>query len=182
MAGLKERLGRRVAARHVRRRAVRTWEPKPEARRVLVVLPAEEEALKAAWRFVQHLGLDARRVTPVMPAAQIAYAPAEYIGRVKILQRGDLNPLGLPKSKVAAEVWADGPDVALCLAPASDLAAAYLAGASPAAFRIGIHSEGAEDFFDLMTGSAESYEAALAALRQVLERLAPPVFPLPSTA
>lgn len=175
--GLRARLGRWVALRHVRRRRPLAWSADPASRRVLLVLPAEAEALEAAWRFAEGLGLEAGRVTAVTTAEAVAYAPAAFVGQVRAL--GPVGPLGLPKRRAAEAVWAEDPEVALCLAAGGDLAAAYVAGASPAAFRVGLHGEGLEPFFDLMAGSAGSYEGALGVLAEVLGRLEPPALAAP---
>ncbi len=176
---LKARLTRRRALKRVRDRTVRPWNPDPAQRRVLLVLPADDGAAKEAWRFVDGLGLDPALVTPVRPAGAIATPPAGYIGRVEVLAPTDLDRLGLPKRSFTERVWASGPDVALCLADPSDLASVVLAAASPAAFRIGLHSvtavEDPEPLFDLAVTGEGALSGVLEGLGETLAKIRPPV-------
>ncbi len=172
---IKSRLAARQALRLIERRTVRPWAADPGARRALVVLPAAELEAKEAWRFVKALGIPSRQVTPVVPSSLVAYAPADFIGRVKRLDDKALGLLGLPKSAFADGLWEPAPDLAFCLTPEFDLAAATLVGASPAAFRVGLYDEAAEPFFDLMIARGDSFASALGALEQALRKVEPPV-------
>ena len=172
------RLGRRRALQRVRERTVRPWPPSPTARRALVVLPAGEEAAREGWRFVKALGLPPQQVSPVVLPGEVTFVPAEYIRYVRRLEADDLGRLGLPKAEFAEAVWGELPDLAFCLTPAFDLAAAYLVGASRAQLRVGFHSEEAEPFFDLMVAPGASIASAFSALHGTLQRMVPPVLEL----
>jgi hypothetical protein len=174
----KQALAYREALKHARRRTVRPWDPDPSKRRVLVLLPTDEDEARAAWRFVQSLGVAPRLITPVVPDVAVTYVPVEQIGRVHRLEGKGLGMLALPKKEFAAAVWADPPDVAFCLIREPDPAALYLVGASSAAFRAGFHGARAEPFFDLMVSGGESFAASLASLRSALARIRPPVLPM----
>lgn len=173
----KQALARREALKEIRRRKPRPWDENPAKRRVLVVLPTEQEDAKEAWRFVQSLDVPHRNVTPVVPASVVTYVPVEYIGRVHRLESKHLGLLGLPKREFSAKVWSEPPDVAFCLHPEPDMASLYLVGASGAALRAGLHAAKEEDFFDLMVGGDKGLGDALAVMRDALARIHPPVFP-----
>ncbi|MEM1043452.1 MAG: hypothetical protein AAGI91_12585 [Bacteroidota bacterium] len=172
---IKTRLARRSALKLTERRTVRPWNPNPAARRALVVLPAEEIEAKEAWRFLNDLGIPSRQIVPVVPSSLVPYAPADFIGRVKRMDDKALTMLGLPKPAFAGALWQTEPDLAFCLTPEFDLAAATLTGASPAAFRIGLYAEAAEPFFDLMVAPGDSFASTLWALHDTLARIEPPV-------
>lgn len=178
---LKYRLARRRALKRVRERKVRKWKATPASRRVLVVLPAGEEVAREAWRFVKSLNLPPNHLIPVVLSGEVTYVPAEYVRFMRRLDEEDVGRLGLPKAAFAEEVWSEEPDVAFCLAPTFDLAAAYLVGASPAQFRVGIYSEEAEPFYDLMIAPSTSIVSAFAVLRETLRRIDPPVLALDPT-
>lgn len=174
----KSALARREALKHIRRRSVRPWDPDPAKRRVLVILPTEQEETKEAWRFVKALGVSHRQITPVVPGdTAVTYVPVEYIGRVHRMEAKHLGLLGLPKGEFAEAVWGSEPEVGLCLTPEPDLASDYLVGASPATLRVGLHERRVEAFYDLMVTGGASFEATLLALREALQRIDPPVFP-----
>lgn len=173
----KQALAHRQALQHARRRPTRPWDPDPAKRRVLVLLPTEHEEARAAWRFVQSLGVAHRLITPVVPDSAVTYVPVEHIGRVHRLEAKELGLLGLPKKEFAAKVWAEPPDVAFCLIREPDPAALYLVGASSAGFRAGFHADRAEPFFDLMVSGGEDLAEALALMRRALVRIAPAVLP-----
>lgn len=174
----KQALGFRQALKHARRRSVRAWDPDPTKRRVLVLLPTEQEEARSAWRFIQSLGVAHRLVTPVVPDVAVTYVPVEHIGRVHRLEGKELGVLGLPKKEFAEAVWGEPPDVAFCLIRDPGPAALYLVGASSAAFRVGFHGERTEPFFDLMVGAGEDLAESLATMRQALGRVAPAVLPM----
>lgn len=173
----KHALARREALKEIRKRTPRTWDPDPQKRRVLVVLPTEQEDAKVAWRFVQSLGAPHRLVTPVVPDSVVTYVPVEYIGRVHRLEAKHLGMTGLPKREFSSKVWSDPPDIAFCLHPEPDIASLYLVGASAATLRVGLHSDKEEAFFDLMARGEGGLEGALAVLRDTLVRIRPPVLP-----
>lgn len=175
---LKNRIARHRALKQVRARTVQPWNPSPAARRVLVVLPAGEAAAQEAWRFVKSLKLPPKQIIPVVVSGEVTYVPAEYIRSLMRLEDVDLGRIGLPKIAFAEKVWKQQPEVALCLVPTFDLAAAYLVGASPARFRIGVYDEAAEPFFDLMIAPNDSLASAFVALRETLRRIEPPVLAL----
>lgn len=175
------RLGRRRALKRVEERVVRPWNPNPSARRVLVVLPSGEEAAREGWRFVKSLGLPPQQVSPVVLPGEVTYVPAEYIRYVRRLEGDDVGRTGLPKAQFAEAVWGEHPDVAFCLTPVFDLAAAYLVGASPAQLRVGFFSEEADPFYDLMISPTSSDASALPALRETIARIKPVVLELKAT-
>jgi hypothetical protein len=168
------RLALRRALKLVRQRGAREWPPDPSERRVLIVLPVREEDARHVWRFLATLGLDPQKTLPVVPVGEVTYAPVDYLGHVRILQPADIGRLGLPKKAFLRDVWSFQPDVAFCFAAPFDLAPAVVAGASPAAFRIGFHGEGAEPFFDLLA-SGDDVEGRLRALRHAMEHISPPI-------
>lgn len=175
---VKARLARRSALKQVQGRTAQPWTKEPAARSVLVVLPTGEQA-REAWRFVKSLGLSPRQITPVVVATgEVTYVPAEYVSYVIRLEEDDLNLVGLPKQDFARRVWETSPDVAFALAPTFDLASALLVGASPAPFRVGLYDEAAEPFFDLMIAPGPSSTSMLAAMRDALQRISPPVLDL----
>ena len=175
---LKFRLARRRALKRVRTRTVRPWSPSPVVRHVLVVMPAGEEAAREAWRFVKSLGLPPKQVTPVVLSGEVTYVPAEYVRFLQRLEGEEVGKLGLPRAEFAEKVWGEHPGVAFCLVPEFDLAAAYLVGASPAQLRVGLYSEEAEPFYDLMIAPGTSYASAFASLRDTLLRMDPPALSL----
>ena len=172
----KHALARREALKEIRRRNPQPWDGDPAKRRVLVVLPTDQEDAKEAWRFVQSLGVHHRNVTPVVPNSVVTYVPVEYIGRVHRLEAKHLGLLGLPKREFASKVWAEQPDVAFCLHPEPEMASLYLVGASNAALRARLQSAKEEAFFDLMVGGEKGLGEALAVMRDALSRMHPPVF------
>lgn len=171
------RLGRRRALQRMRERAVQPLNPKPSARRVLVVVPAGDAA-RDAWRFVKSLGLPPIQVSAVALPGEVTYVPAEYVRFLRRLEGDDMGRIGLPKAAFTEAVWGEAPDIAFCLAPEFDLAAAYLVGASPAQLRVGFHSDEAEPFYDLMIASGASTASAFTALHDTLRRITPPVLAL----
>jgi hypothetical protein len=175
---LKFRLARRRALKRVRTRTVRPWSPSPVARHLLVVMRAGEGAAQEAWRFVKSLGLPPKQITPVVLSGEVTYVPAEYVRFLRRLEGEEVSKLGLPKAEFAEQVWGEHPDLAFCLVPEFDLAAAYLVGASPAQLRVGLYSEAAEPFFDLMIAPGASVASAFASLRDTLRRMNPPALDL----
>ena len=180
--GLKATWARRQALKAVRQRTVRPWRRDPASRRVLFVLPVDEASAKAAWRFIERFELHPKQVIPVVPSGEVTYAPFQFIGRVHSLRSKDVNRVGLPSKAFSAKLWAEEPDVAFCLTPAFDVAAALLVGASPATFRVGFFSEEAEPFYDLMVSRQgdEAFASALDTLLKALRRIEPPVLAVPA--
>lgn len=174
---VKKALALREALKQARRRTPRPWHEDPAQRRVLVLLPTDEDDAREAWRFVQALGVAPRLVTPVVPATAVTYVPVEHIGRVHRLEEKEHGLLGLPKREFAERVWAEPPDVAVCLIREPDPAALYLVGASSAAFRAGFHVDRAEPFFELMVRGGADLKGDLGVLRRAMERVAPAVVP-----
>lgn len=171
---LKQRLAWRRALKLIRKRAPAPWAADPAERRVLLVLPVNEEDARQAWRFVATLNLNPERTLPVIPTGRVTFAPVDYLGRVKTLGDADMGHLGLPKKAFLQDVWRFAPDIAICFASPFALAPATIVGASPAAFRAGFFGEGAEPFFDLLAGGID-IDARLRALGQALERIDPPI-------
>lgn len=179
---LTERMAHALVRRRIRKRVPVAWHADPAQRRLLLVLPGNEEAAVSAWRFVESLGVDPARVYPIVPSGEIAYAPVAYIGRVQALGKKDQNRLGLPKKAILKAAWAFRPDVAMDLSPTFTFTSAMLVGASPAAFRIGLagaaeQADAAEPFYDLLVGVRENggIEGAVKQLAETLRRIEPRV-------
>ena len=157
-------------------------QPAADEPRILVVLPSELEALKAAWRFMSQVDVPPARITPVSRSGTIVYAPADYVGKVELLeQKKDFDRRGLIKQKRIEQLWKTAqPDIALCLTSEFDLAAAHLVGASPAVVRVGIDDqEGRSDeFYDLAVRTSTAYEATIDALEGYLRKIEPPIIPM----
>ena len=157
-------------------------QPAAEQPRVLVVLPSELEALKAAWRFMAQVDVPPSRITPVSRSGTIVYAPADYVGKVELLeQKKDFDRRGLIKQKRIEQLWKTAqPDISICLTSEFDLAAAHLIGASPAAIRVGIDDqEGRSDeFYDLAVRTSTEYGSTIEALIRYLRKIEPPIVPM----
>lgn len=168
--------GRLVAARPSR--------PPVEAhlvRRILVVLPTEEAALRAAWRVVEAF---AAPVVPVVVGEAVAFVPDAYAGAVVRVGPDVLDWRGLPARALRDRLWAPGLDVAIGLGDPSDLAGAVLVGASPAAFRVGIDAPETAGWYDLALGAATADPpgellARLGQIRPPRVSLGPPRAPRP---
>ena len=160
-----------LAARHAR--------PLPPLadRRVLVLLPDDAEGQRAAWDLLAGLEVPSRQVRPVLLGSLRAAPPGPFAPDVKILGDDDRDWRRLPTAAVRAALWTPPPDVALNLADPDDLGAALLAGASPAAVRIGRHHPDREAFYDLMIRGEPDAATAAVALGRLLDRLDPPVLP-----
>jgi hypothetical protein len=156
--------------------------PPADEPRILVVLPTELEALKAAWRFMAEVDVPPQRITPVSRSGTIVYAPADYVGKVELLeQKKDFDRRGLIKEKRIEQLWKTAqPDIAICLTSEFDLAAAHLIGASPAAVRLGIDdAEGRSDeFYDLAIRTSTGYDSTVASLTRILRKIDPPIIPM----
>jgi hypothetical protein len=174
----KARIARYRALKQVQRRSVQPWATDAAHRRVLVVASAGDEHAHDAWRFVSSLGVPPSRIIPVVLSGMVTHVPAEYVTRLVRLDDEHLDFVGLPKKEFAERVWGEAPDVAFSLTPGFDLAAAYLVGASPAPFRVGLYAEEAEPFFDLMIAPGASRSSAFASLRGTLQHIDPPVLAL----
>lgn len=178
---VKARLARRSALKQVRRRTVHPWTTDAAHRRVLVVVQTGDEAAHEAWRFVSKLGIPPKRIIPVVLSGQVTHVPAEYITRLIRMDEENRNFIGLPKKDFAQRVWDEAPEVAFALTPAFDIAAAVLVGASPAPFRVGLHSEDAEPFFDLLLATGPSLASSFDTLRETLAHVVPPVLAIEPT-
>ena len=156
--------------------------PPSDAPRLLVVLPTELDALKAAWRFMAQVDVPPSRITPVSRSGTIVYAPADYVGKVELLeQKKDFDRRGLIKEKRVEALWKTAqPDIAICLTSEFDLAAAHLIGASPAAVRVGLDDvEGRSDeFYDLAVRTVTTYDSTVASLARYLRQIQPSIVPM----
>ncbi len=173
---------RRFALRDLRaavaRRSPRPLPPDPRERTLLLVLPGDEAGQRAAWALVSSLALPERHVIPVLVGEHMPYAPDRYAGAIRLIGDGERDWRRLPNAAARQSVWTQRPDVALNLAAPDDLGAALLAGASPAAIRIGRHHPEREALYDLMIQSAPDAASVAAALDRVLRQLDPPVLPV----
>jgi len=172
---LRQRLGYRAALRAARQRTVHDWPVPPPDRKVLVLLPHEEGDLRAAWRFVQTIDEPRGHLVPAITADRVPYTPDAFAAGVATVGERARDWRGLPRRAEAQKLWSDKLHVALDLTPGFDLAAAYLVGASPARFRVGLYSAEGEPFYDLLIAPTGGYEAALTALRGYLAAIEPPV-------
>ena len=174
IGALRAALARRAVRRAVAARAPRPLTPDVRARRVLLLLPADEAGQRVAWAFVGLLGVPPRNVIPVR-IGPVGYVPDAFAGAVRAIGPDEHDWRGLPKKSALASVWTQRPDVALDLSAADDLPSALLVGASPAAVRVGRHHADREPFYDLMVQADGDPAAAVA---RVLRQLDPPVLPI----
>ena len=128
-----------------------------------------------AWDFVGRLDLPDRQLVLAQTADEIGYTPDRWAGAVRHVGPGERDWRRLPSARARAGVWGPGPDVALNLAPPSDLGAALLVGASPAALRVGVHDPDRESFYDLMIRQPPG--DPVASVERLLRRLDPPIVP-----
>ena len=177
MEAFRRRMALRDARAAVARRPPRTLPPSPTQRTVLVLLPHTTEALHAAWEFVARLDLPDRLLIPVQTGPEVGYAPDRFAGAVRHIGPEGRDWRRLPDAKARQSVWTQQPDVAINLAPTSDLGAVLLAGASAAAVRVGLHERHHEFFYDLMVGGETDSAEAIAAVERLLRRLDPPIVP-----
>ncbi|HEX8385236.1 MAG TPA: hypothetical protein VF576_03575 [Rubricoccaceae bacterium] len=169
----RRRAGWDAARRLVAARAAREPAVASAVRRALVVLPAEEGALRAAWRFVAGLAVP---VIPVIAGESLAFVPDAYAGLVVRLGRDALDWRGLPKRSLRGWLWTPDLDVAVMLGPPDDLAGAVLVGAAPVGLRLGVDNPDTPGFYDLALGAGTSDPPG-----ELLARLAqirPPLVPL----
>ncbi len=169
---LKTHLGWQAARRLVAARARRLPAEAHLVQRILVVLPTDEAALRAAWRMVEALGAP---VVPVVVGDAVAFVPDAFAGAVVRVGRDVLDWRGLPTAAVRARLWAPGLDVAIALGDPSALAGAVLVGASPAGFRVGIDAPETAGWYDLALGAATADPPGelLARLGQIRPSLVP---------
>ncbi|MFN3597274.1 MAG: hypothetical protein ACK41D_08380 [Rubricoccaceae bacterium] len=169
------RLGFRAARRAAARRAAPAMPPLAQ-RRVLVLLPASEEAGRAVWQFLGTLALPPAQIRAVALHGRLPFAPDAFAGAV--LVPGPFDWRGLPRPADREAAWTPRPDVALDLSGPLSPASALLAGAAPAALRVGCHAPRAEPFYDLLIAGTGRTEDTLALLRDTLARIRPPALPL----
>ena len=168
---LRARIGWHAARRLVAARPAQARVPADRVRRVLVVLPPEEHALRAAWAFVEALGAP---VVLAVPSDSVAFVPDAFAGAVVRVGPRETDWRGLPRRAVLVRLWPADLDVAVSLAPAS-LAAAVLVGAAPAGLRVGVDTGSAGGFYDLALGAdtADVAQALLARLAQIRPSVVP---------
>jgi hypothetical protein len=176
--GLRSTFAWRAARAAAAARAPRPLPGRPANRRVLLLLPDDEPGQRATWDLVSALDLVDRQVAPVVLAERILYAPDRFAGAVVVIDGAARDWRRLPRRDVARAVWGWKPHVALSLADPDDLGAAYLAGASPAAVRVGRHRGEHEPFFDVMVAGTDDAAEAAGALHRLLAQFDPPVLPL----
>ncbi len=177
MEPVRRRMALRDARMAVARRAPRALPPSPTHRTLLVLLPHGDAPLRAAWDVVARLGLSDRRIVPVQTGAEVGYVPDRFAGAVRHVGPDEHTWRRLPSARARASVWTRQPDVALNLAPTSDLGAVLLAGASPAAVRIGFHERAHEPFYDLMVRGEPDDPAAIPVVERLLRHIDPPIVP-----
>lgn len=168
---LRARIGWHAARRLVAARPARARVAADRVRRVLVVLPPDADALRAAWAFVEAVGVP---VVLAVPSDSVAFVPDAFAGAVVRVGPRETDWRGLPRRAVLARLWPADLDVAVSLAPAS-LVAAVLVGACPVGLRVGVDAGGVAGFFDLALG-AETADIPQALLGR-LAQIRPPVVP-----
>jgi len=173
----RERMGRRALQAAVRSRTARALPPNPSARSVLILLPDDEDGLRATWPFVEALDVPMKNLTCVVVSERVAYAPDSFAGSVQRITPADLDWRGLPRAEVLAPLQGTA-DVAINLANPAELVATFLVGTSSAAVRIGQHAPDAEPYYDLMLAGTQSASELVGALRRALARIEPPILSL----
>lgn len=173
----KNKLGYRKALRAVRKRTVAAWRESLRDRHVLIVLPTDADESRELWKFVTAIAAAPQQFHVVSTTEGISYCPVQFIGQIRVLGEKDLGWTGLPSKKLAQEIWAHQPDVAIDLHRHANLAAMYLVGASPARFRIGFWSEEAEPFFDVLFNPLSDQHVDSTQMQRYLEQITPPVLP-----
>lgn len=174
-AAWRQGFGYRAARRAVAQRVVPPMPPLPQ-RRVLVLLPEAEAACRAVWRFVGALALPPAQIRAVALHGRLPFAPDAFAGAVHVPGPPDWR--GLPRAADRAAAWTPRPDVVLDLSGPLTPASALLAGAAPAALRVGCYAARAEPYYDLLIAGTEDIEGTLALLRDALARMRPPALPL----
>jgi len=178
IAAVRQAFARRALRDAIQSRSARALEADPRARTVLLVLPDDEEGQRATWSLIRDLDLEAVRVQTVGLGSTGTAVPDAFAGQVRVIADSDLDWRTLPKPEVRSELWSTTPDVAINLADPDVLAAAILAGASPAAVRIGRHAEARESCYDLMIQGEPTAASAASALGRLLRQVDPPILPL----
>ena len=173
----RERMGRRALQNALRSRSARPLPFDLGKRSVLILLPSDEDGLRATWTFVEALQVPMHQLTCVVLSERVAYAPDKFAGSVKRVLPTDLDWRGVPRAEVLVGLQGSA-DVAINLAQPTDLAAAFLIGTSSAAVRIGQYGADAEPFYDLMLAGADSAGELVGALQRALERIDPPILPI----
>ncbi len=168
-------MAQRDARAAVARRSPRPLPPVARDRTLLLALPPDDAALHDAWRFVDRLDLADRQLVLVQTADEIGYTPDRFAGAVRHVGPDDRDWRRLPAASARQSIWARQLDLALNLAP-SDLGAALLVGASPAALRVGFHEPSQEAFYDLMIRQSPG-DSGVASVERVLRQLDPPIVP-----
>ncbi len=165
----------RAALKAAQRRTVGERPIDPRQVRILLVMPDDEELLRAAWRFALQIDVPRTNLTPVIFGERVIYSPDAFAGAVDVVTEKDLTWRKLPNKKVLEAFWNPPPHVAIDLSVPFSSAAGYLAGGSSAHFRVGIYDKAAEPFYDFLLAPTQSFDTALIALRGYLESIEPRV-------
>jgi len=164
----------RAALKAAQRRTVSAWPSDPRDVRILLILPDDVEMLRAAWRFALKIDVPRSNLAAVVLGERVSYSPDAFAGAVDVITEKDLDWRRLPNKKVLQAFWNPHPHVVIDFTSPFSAASAFLAGASPAHFRVGLYDKAAEPFFDFLLAPMESFEAALRTLRGYLESIEPP--------
>lgn len=171
----RDRLAYRAALRAAGARAAPAPLPVPEARRLLVVLPAHPA--RDLWDLLGRVRLPAAQMHLVALGA--ASPPDRFAGAVTVVTDAERDWRGRPPRGVREAAARFRPDVALNLAAPGSVAALWLVGASSAAVRVARYERETEAAYDLfVTAAAPHGGPAPAALAAVFASLAPPLVPL----
>ena len=165
----------RAALKATRRRAVHEWPTDPHQARILLLLPEDEQLLRAAWKFALQIDVPPASLAPVVLGERVSYSPDAFAGAVDTITENDLDWRKLPNKKVIEAFWNPHPHVAIDLSSPFSVASAYLAGASSARCRVGLYDKAAEPFYDFLLAPMESFDGALHALCGYLASIEPPL-------
>lgn len=171
----RNRLGYRAALNATQRRSPGERPLDPHQARILLLLPDDEEFLRAAWRFALEIDVPRGSLAPVVFGEQVRYSPDAFAGGVDVVTPKDLDWQLLPSKRVVEAFWNPYPHVAIDLTSPFTAASGYLAGASPAHFRVGLYDKAAEPFYDFLIAPTDSFDGALRTLKGYLQSIEPPV-------
>ncbi|HEX9950786.1 MAG TPA: hypothetical protein VGB53_03385 [Rubricoccaceae bacterium] len=166
-------IGWRAAHRLVARR-IPAARP-DQIRRVLVLLPSEPAALRAAWHVVDQLAVP---VVPVVVGTALASVPDRFAGTVTRLGPDAHTWTGAPRLNVLEGLWRDV-DVVVALVPLDTPAVFAAVAACPASLRVGVDGPDSEGALDLAVGASPRGRADVAErMLALLRAVRPPVVPL----
>ncbi len=174
IGGLQRALARRAVRAAIARRQPGALGGDVRRRRLLIVLPHDARAQRAAWTFVDGLDLPPGQIT-VVAGTSLESEPDAFVGAVQVLGEDALDWRRLPTAAALRRAWDPVPDVAIDLVEPDDDVAALLVGASPAAVRVGLAPDRERAFDLLVQGGPDG--TAVDALGRLLRQIDPPLLP-----